>query len=283
MTATLVLALLAAAASVALVVIFLRDKGLAARLAALEADAKRLQEEQRAALDKEKKSVKLLEQRTEELGEMKKELGGLKKKQFAQAEEWKKKQTELEEKLERTERALTAKPAFGEPEPPRPVRPKVEAKPPREEPRPPQATLPPANADTELGKRVGELERDKRELETEVAQLRNELRGAQAEVRGVRRRVENYRRIDAVSKNKLELMADKLAQVGRSYYEAVSELAALKGEVVPPPSKLVVEARAQAEAVQAELAREEAAQDAEGGSRSDATDEPRPRDTAATP
>jgi hypothetical protein len=50
----------------------------------------------------------------------------------------------------------------------------------------------------------------------------------------LQRKTEDLRRIDLIGRSKLELLEDKLRALGRQHYEAISELAALKGEVAPP-------------------------------------------------
>jgi hypothetical protein len=50
----------------------------------------------------------------------------------------------------------------------------------------------------------------------------------------LQRKTEDLRRIDLIGRSKLELLEDKLRALGREHYEAISELAALKGEVAPP-------------------------------------------------
>jgi hypothetical protein len=63
------------------------------------------------------------------------------------------------------------------------------------------------------------------------------MRADRSEHKKLERYVESLRRITVVSKSKVELLEDKLAHLGRQYYEAVSELAALKGEVGPAQKK----------------------------------------------
>ena len=49
-----------------------------------------------------------------------------------------------------------------------------------------------------------------------------------------RRRCEDLRRIDIISRSKLAILEDRFGAQSRLYYEVVSELAAERGEVVPP-------------------------------------------------
>ena len=78
------------------------------------------------------------------------------------------------------------------------------------------------------------LKRQISSLEELLNLERDQVKAYKRDMRQAARRMEGFRRIDILTKNKLELAEDKLAQLGRDYYDAISELAALKGEVVPP-------------------------------------------------
>ena len=78
------------------------------------------------------------------------------------------------------------------------------------------------------------MEADNQALLESLRLEREERDKAKEELRQLHRRVEGLRRIDLITKGKIELLEDKVRGLGRQYYEAVSELAALKGEVVPP-------------------------------------------------
>jgi hypothetical protein len=58
---------------------------------------------------------------------------------------------------------------------------------------------------------------------------------AEIEVKKLRRRSEDLRRIDIINRSKQELLQDKLHTMGRRYYDAISEVAMLRGEVAPQP------------------------------------------------
>lgn len=259
MTAVYVLAVLCAVA----VGLFLwAQAGLRstkARLAALEKEGNELREAQRALNEKERKQTKLLEERTEELTELKRDFAAQKKKTFSVQEEMKRMRNEMRGQIEDREKLLHERPAFAEPEPaPAPApRPKEQ----------PQAKPVVVQADPELTERVEKLEADKQRLAAELDEARKALRAQQAETRKLGKRVENFRRVDLVTKSKVQLLGDKLGVLGRRYYDAVSELAALKGEVVPPPSREVLEAREHA----AEAAAASAAEPDDEGTSDEAT------------
>ena len=78
------------------------------------------------------------------------------------------------------------------------------------------------------------LTAERSSLLTTLEAERHTARAHKAELARLRHYCEQLRRIDMVSKGKVEVLEDKLAALGRQYYETVSELAALKGEVVPP-------------------------------------------------
>ena len=86
-------------------------------------------------------------------------------------------------------------------------------------------------------------------LETQALQeaLAEEKAGysaARVELQKHRRRAEDLRRVEIITRSKHKLVEDKLRTMGRQYYDAISELAALKGEVlVPPPLPATADGR----------------------------------------
>lgn len=60
------------------------------------------------------------------------------------------------------------------------------------------------------------------------------VRKQKDELGRIQRRVQDLRRIDMMTKNKAELLEDKLNTLKREHYEAISQLAALRGEVITP-------------------------------------------------
>ncbi|MEO1172841.1 MAG: hypothetical protein AAFX94_12460, partial [Myxococcota bacterium] len=117
---------------------------------------------------------------------------------------------------------------------------------PRPEPKKTEEPVAPKSDDTpELRGRIEELEASIETLNGEKAGLKKkldaadgEIKKAKGEARKAKRRVDDYRRADMVARSRSELADDKVRHLSRQYYEAVSELAALKGEVAPPPREL---------------------------------------------
>lgn len=190
-----------------------------------------------ASSAQQKKQVKDADTKKEELAELKKEAGALKKKLFLTQEEQKKAQARHAEELGDARRSAASRPAFAEPVPVRPA--------PPEEKKKPQAQVEVAVPDPALVSELSLLRASHDELATklnnkfqELLVLKSESATQQAtqnaDIRWLQKRIEDYRRIDLVGKNRVELLHERLKQMGRQYYDAVSELAVLKGEVPPP-------------------------------------------------
>jgi len=104
------------------------------------------------------------------------------------------------------------------------------------------STQPVVDKESELGKAnafIAKLKDERSELIESKKNLKRELKDA-------RYRVERYRRIDLVKQREHELVDDRLLTMGRLYYDAVSQIAAMKGEVVPPKPRELREAEARA-------------------------------------
>lgn len=104
------------------------------------------------------------------------------------------------------------------------------------------STQPVVDEESELGKAnafIAKLKDERSELIESKKNLKRELKDA-------RYRVERYRRIDLVKQREHELVDDRLLTMGRLYYDAVSQIAAMKGEVVPPKPRELREAEARA-------------------------------------
>jgi DNA repair exonuclease SbcCD ATPase subunit len=249
------LAFIALAAAVVAIILWLasltKAKALNARVNSLLVENASLAEAQKSLSEQQRKSAKLLETRTEEVTELKKEIGALKKKNFSLQEDAKKSKTSYEAKLEEREKAMVARPAFEEALPrAKPV--KAEPSQAAPVPAPTPAPAPAVSADAELAKKLDHLVKDNSELIATVAELKNDLRNTSADMRRMKKRVDDYRRADLVTKNRTDLLADKLGTMGRQYYDAISELAALKGEVKPPVPRDVAYADEQAATVAAQ-------------------------------
>lgn len=183
-----------------------------------------------------------------ELSNLKRELNQAKKKAHDT-------QSELKAELDRErasrkelEKRLNDTPAFqdesakakAEPATPKTAAPQENAKPDAKEPTP--AAAPVIDEESELGKAtalVAKLKEERSDLIESKKKLKRELKDA-------RYRVERYRRIDLVKQREHELVDDRLLTMGRLYYDAVSAIAAMKGEVVPPKPRELREAEARA-------------------------------------
>lgn len=234
-----IVVVIAIVAAVAAVLMFLRARSLGADVAATRRQSAETQAALKALQARERELTKKSEDRHEELRELKQELAGLRKKHHAAQEESKSLREQLKSQAEERDRMLSARPAFE----PVKVEPKPKPAPQPVAPPPPAAPVavvapPPAAAavspDPELLDRIAKLEAERTGLVTTLAAAREARERHEAELSRLRRYAEQLRRIDMISKGKVEILEDKVAALGRQYYEAVSELAAMKGEVVPP-------------------------------------------------
>ncbi|MBI5508724.1 MAG: hypothetical protein HY903_08215 [Deltaproteobacteria bacterium] len=245
---TVALALVGAAAVIALAVVVMRLRAAERALKALSVEHQSTTEAHRALLDKERKQAKELEARRDELKELKTDLGQQRKKGHNRDEETKSLRAEVKRLSEELDRTKNSRPAFEDK--PQPSKIGAAAKPPAE-PKPkatedlkakpaPEAVAPPAPSvavepkAAEVAARLERLEAENQRLRETLAAGREDHAGTERELAALRKRVESLRRIDVVTKSKTEVLEDRVRGLGRQYYEAVSELALLKGEVVPP-------------------------------------------------
>lgn len=237
---------LSALLAIALVAVFGRLRSITTQLAQTQKNRDELQREVRSLAERERKASARLEERIAEVQSLKKDLGGQKKRAFSMTEELKSLREEVKSAQARAQKLEVSKPAFSEPA----RKPATPA---------PTATEAPA-ADERVASmktRIEELEANATTLledtESQRARLRQvegELKKAKSELRRSKRRVDEYRRADLVARSRSELTDDKVRHLGRRYYDAVSELAALKGEVAPPPPRELEELRRDAAEVE---------------------------------
>lgn len=189
----------------------------------------------RELLERERKQAKTLDEKRDEIRDLKRDLAAQKKKNHGSQEETKTLRKELRDATDELATARKQKrPAFaGKPEPApekQESKPAPAPEPKREEPVKPVES--PKNE--EIAARVTALETELEGKSEALKKDRGALREVRSELKNLRRRVEGLRRVDLVSTGKIEILEDKLHSMGRKYYDAVSELAALKGEVKPP-------------------------------------------------
>jgi DNA repair exonuclease SbcCD ATPase subunit len=208
------------------------------RLQTLDASLKQLQSELKQTAEKDKKQFKELHEKREEVRSLKDDLALHKKKAHTAQEESKKRLAELKEQVASLEAQAQAKPAFAEQPAPAVVEPVVE--------KPVKAAPPPEPVHTPVVVRVSSPSEDAlklqiKTLEDAFQQLQKQQQHDHSTVHllkndllKTRRRAEDLRRIDIINRGKTGLLEDKLKTLGRLYYEAISELAVLKGQVQPP-------------------------------------------------
>ncbi len=213
---------------------------LLGRLRAQSANLKQLatalqttQEAQRALESKEREQQKKLEERALEIQNLKQDTAAARKKHHQAQEEAKRLRESMRSQAKERDKMLTSRPAF-EPTtkdaPPKPVDKEKTA------PDKPAKPAVAADANQELKTRAEELQGKLADLEAALQEERQRGKQMKIELTKTRRWAEQLRRVDVVSKSKLEVLEEKAAHLGRQYYDAVSELAALRGEVVPPPA-----------------------------------------------
>lgn len=237
---------LSALLAIALVAIFGRLRSVTTQLAQTQKNRDELQREVRSLAERERKASARLEERTTEVQSLKKDLGGQKKRAFSMTEELKSLREQVKSAEARAQKLEVSKPAFSEPAK-KPTAPS------------PTATAAPAPDDrlASMKARIEELEAnaatlhdDTESQRSRLRQVEGELKKAKSELRRSKRRVDEYRRADLVARSRSELTDDKVRHLGRRYYDAVSELAALKGEVAPPPPRELDELRRDAAEVE---------------------------------
>lgn len=242
-------AIVVAAVSVVLGVLgLLRARTLQQQLAAVQKERDAALESTKALQARERDLTRKAEERHDEAREVKQEIAGLRKKNHAAQEEIKALREQLKAQAEERDRLLASRPAFTEAAPaarkevrpapkPAPAPAKVEAPAPvAVAPVPaPEPVRPAVAANPDLEARVVALETERQTLSMALETERQNVKGLKNELQKTRHYAEQLRRIDMISKGKVEILEDRVASLGRQFYEAVSELAAVKGEVKPPP------------------------------------------------
>ncbi len=237
LTPWLLFAVLVSAAAIVLLARRMRE--LARSLRALEAERASLLAAQRESMRQIEKQTALAGERQEEVGSLKRELGAQRKKVHAAQEEVRTLREEMRAQMRTEDTRRTSRPAFE----PAPVAPPPAAAPERHTPPPPTPVVAAASDSASaqalekieaLRTRVDSLVAENTRLAGSISSAHEQSQQARVDARHARDYAEKLRRIDVISKSKIEVLEDKLNALGRSHYDAVSELAALRGEVVPP-------------------------------------------------
>ena len=185
--------------------------------------------------NKQQKTKREHSEREATLRDAKQESAAQRKKNHVAQEEIKQLREQLREQTRLRLEAQNSRPAFAEPvERPAPPPPKPAPKP---EPEPVIVAQPSAEQEAALAKlqqSVDRLQANHQSLQEQLATERTAAAEARNELKKQRKRAEDFRRIDIITKSKMEVLEDRLRHMGREYYEAISEVAALKGHVAPP-------------------------------------------------
>ena len=259
--ATLLFLILALVSAAVAAWAFSQINGLKENLGDLDSRLADKASELRETRSTNKKLQNSLDEKNEKIQKQKKDLASQKKKNHSAQEDFKKQREEDLKKIKTLETAQHTKPAFTSPKAPTEPKANSEAK---EPPRKSTIEVAPETESRSESEIIKQLREElahgsnlREKLDARIKADTTTLRRAREDLKELKYRVERYRRVDIMTKNQLELSTDKLLTLGRQYYDAVSELAAAKGEVVPPKPKALREA--EAAAAQQALAEAEAA------------------------
>ena len=183
---------------------------------------------------KQQKSKKDSAERDEALRSAKQEVAAQRKKNHAAQEEIKQLREQVREQSRLRLEAQNSRPAFADP-----VERPAPPPPPKPAPAPEPVVIAQPSAEQEaamakLQHSVDRLQSDHRGLQEQLTTERTAAAEIRSELKKQRKRAEDFRRIDIITKSKMEVLEDRLRHMGREYYEAISEVAALKGHVAPP-------------------------------------------------
>jgi chromosome segregation ATPase len=233
---------LAAVFALATVALVSRTKKLDEQLAQVTNTLSESKDSVKTLTSREKKLEKDLADKTSQVGQLKKDMGAQRKKTHAAQEEVKTLRNNHKTELEKVKKNIGATPAFQEAAQKAALTTVAEVKPEVE-----AAPVPTAEELTqEQLDNIKQLEDRKNHLETKLTENKKYVAKVKAEVKESRFRVERYRRVDIMTKNKTGVLEDKLLTLGRQYYDAISEIALLKGDVKPSRPRTLVEAETRA-------------------------------------
>ena len=250
---TIGLGALAAVCALAAFALLTRTKKLDEQIASLTTELDENKTLLKTSAKNEKKLEKDLSEKAQSVTQLKKDMGAQRKKTHSAQEEIKALRGAHKVEIEKLKKASLGKPAFQEAS--------QETKQPetkQEVAKPETKAEVQVDASQQQLDRIKQLEEQKGKLETKLAENKKYISKVKAEVKDSRFRVERYRRVDIMTKNKTGVLEDKLLTLGRQYYDAISELAVLKGDVKPPRPRTLVEAESRAVEREAEAAALEA-------------------------
>ena len=265
---TLGLGILAAVCAAAAFALLTRTKKLDEQITSLQTQLDDNKAQLKTSAGREKKLEKDLSEKTQNITQMKKDMGAQRKKTHSAQEELKSLRSAHKDEIEKLKKTALGKPAFQEAA----AQPAKAVEAPKTEAAVEKAAQTTVAVSEEHVERIKHLEEQKSKLEHKLAENKKYISKVKAEVKDSRFRVERYRRVDIMTKNKTGVLEDKLLTLGRQYYDAISEIAVLKGDVKPPRPRTLVEAESRAverEAEAAALEAEAAAAEAERAQEAD--------------
>ena len=257
---TLIVAAAFIAAAVGCFMLYSRLGALQTQIDEVQTKLTTKDQELRETTSREKEVRKELTEKNEAYTKLKHDLAGQKKKLHTANEEAKSLKKAHKEEVDKLQRRVSTKPAFQEA-----AKVEVKTKPADTKAEAPsetksEAAPEPASANTE---ELEALRATNQKLKTRLEENKQYISKAKREVKDSRFRVERYRRIDIITRNRTELLEDKLLTLGRDHYDVISEMAVLKGEVQPPRPRELIEAEKRAE--QARLEAEAKAKEQDEG------------------
>ena len=249
-TTSLVFGILALIAGAVAFFAFSRVKNLTLHTMSLDEKISNKSEELKTITAARKKLQNNLDEKNEKIQKLKKDLASQRKKNHAAGEESKQLRQQHQSEITRLEKEQGNKPAYTSQKPTQTQKPAPIKAPPTSIQAPQEVKAAPVVTESDVIKQLrNEVARAQDERDKSVKKLKNEndtYRAARRDLKELKFRVERYRRVDIMTHNQLELANDKLLTLGRQYYDSVSELAAAKGDVIPPKPKALREAEAEA-------------------------------------
>jgi len=214
-------------AAIAIAVLIQRVRATGRALVATQGKLDDLSEQHKSTQEKQRKADKDLDGKRDDIRKLKNDLAAQRKKSHAAQEETRKLRDDLKTSRKAFDEERIERKAFDKSDEIK-VAPVVEKK----------KAVPEAEAAPTKGVTLKEMKQSLEDLRGAESALKEQLTTERdkghknlAELKELRRRVEGYRRIDMITSGRFEVLEDRLNNLGRQYYEAVTEIAVLKGEV----------------------------------------------------
>ena len=174
---------------------------------------------------------KKLEEKNTKIKELKSQISAKKKKNHQIREEQMHLNQELRDTKKKMETKRVESPAFADAPAPKQF---IQEKPKQELEQ--EANEQIAAIESEKEQELIELKEKIGQLKKKLATFTDEQKSLHFENLEMKRRVEKFRRVDMISKGQMEALYDRLQGLGKRYYDTISELAHLKGDIQPQPA-----------------------------------------------